>query len=394
MTRPSKSNLVLDGGEVKMRLLAERQESKTPVHVDWVRFTIIRRNAPFVSSDILFPRSDNIWDTVTRTADILKQLAELPGHEFEASSQAFELAGTVAQALGHDFKVNPEVKKGHDFYKFRWCIERNGAECGWVGFLSSGDSPRQKSQNATIHCNLFGAACTFAAPGWNDRIADIVDERDGDLTRCDLALDFFDGYEGGIESIRSDYMSGLCDSGGKRLKCNMLGDWCNDQSRSFYMGSKEAGKQTNAYEKGDQLFGPEAGSQWLRIELRYGNKLRVLSSEMLRRPADFFAGASPWHAFALARADYTTTARPVRTVGRLALQTVQAEVSRTIRWTMNTAAACVAVVIEHGPQAFLDSFLNQKLPSRLQKFSRSEIAKGFSDCMTSLSTVESCPAFA
>ena len=62
----------------------------------------------------------------------------------------------------------------------------------------------------------------------------------------------------------------------------MVGDWANGHARSFYIGSKEAGKQTNIYEKGDQLFGVETGSKWLRIELRYGNKLRVLSPEMLR----------------------------------------------------------------------------------------------------------------
>ena len=50
------------------------------------------------------------------------------------------------------------------------------------------------------------------------------------------------------------------------------------------------------YEKGHQLFGPESGSNWLRVELRYGNKLRVLSSDILRNPSNYFAGASPWHA--------------------------------------------------------------------------------------------------
>lgn len=394
MTRPSKSNLVLDGGEVKFRLQAERQFAKTPVHVDWVRFTVIRRNAPVLLADTLFPKSTSIWDPVTRASDIQKMLAQLPGNEFEASSQAFELAGAVAAALGPDFKVNPEVKKGHDFYKFRWCIERNASECGWVGFLSSGDSPRQKAQNSTIHCNLFGAACTFAAPGWNDRIADIVDEREGDLTRCDLALDFFDGYTGGIESIKADYMAGLCDSNGKRLKCNMVGDWCNNQSRSFYFGSKEAGKQTNAYEKGHQLFGPESKSEWLRIELRYGNKLRILSADMLRRPADYFAGASAWHALALAKADYATTGTRVKTIGRLALETVEAEVTRTTRWTLNTAAACMAVVFQNTSENFLEFVTNKKLPGRLQKFSPSEIARAFQAVLPNFQTVESCPAFA
>jgi phage replication initiation protein len=392
MTRPSKSALVLDGSEVKIRLLAERAAHKTPVHVDWVRFTTIRRNNPAPALDTLFPKLDSVWTPEERLKDAERRLPLGDDFEFTTSMQAFELAGAVALALGPDFTVNQEFKKGHDFYKFRWSIERNGHECGWVGFLSSGDSPRQQAQSQTIHCNLFGAACTFAQPGWNDRIADLVDDRHADLTRCDLALDFFDGYEGGIQSIQDDYKAGLCNVGGKKLKCNMVGDWCNGQERSFYIGSKEAGKQTNAYEKGDQLFGPEANSNWLRIELRYGNKLRVLSSEMLRRPADFFAGASDWHALALIKADYQTTAEKVRTIGRLPAETVHAEVARTIRWTLNTAAACIATVFQNSGEEFLQFVTNQKLPGRLRKFAPAEIKSAF-DRAFHHQTVDSCPAF-
>ena len=46
MTRPAMSTLVLDGSEIKARLLAERTASKSVVHVDWVRFTCLLRNAP------------------------------------------------------------------------------------------------------------------------------------------------------------------------------------------------------------------------------------------------------------------------------------------------------------------------------------------------------------
>ncbi len=396
MTRPSKSSLVLDGSEVKLRLEAERVATQTPVHVDWVRFTCIRRNSPALSVDTLFPKKidENIWDEETRIARFNKLLAQLPGNEFEASSQAYELAIEVAQALGPDYQVNPEIKKGHDFYKFRWPIERNGAECAWVGFLASGDSPQQKSQSATIHANIFGAACTFAATGWNNRIADIVDSRDGDLTRADLALDFFDGLPGGIEGIRLDYMAGLCDVGGKRLKCNQIGDWCNDQERSFYFGSKEAGKQTNAYEKGDQLFGPKANSDWLRVELRYGNKLRILPSAMLRRPADFFAGASDWHAATLLKADCIASAEPVKTTGRLPLMTVEAEAVRSLTWCLKTAAPTIAAMFKHAGDSFIDLLALDALPSRLQRFSAAELTRAFKQALERNQTVDSSPAFA
>ncbi|MVT36640.1 hypothetical protein GO497_01320 [Acidovorax citrulli] len=76
----------------------------------------------------------------------------------------------------------------------------------------------------------------------------------------------------------------------------MVGDWCGGKARSFYVGTKEVGKQTNVYEKGHQLFGDADTSAWIRAELRWGNKARFLPIEMLRCPADFFHGASDWHA--------------------------------------------------------------------------------------------------
>ena len=380
MTRPSKNGLVLDGSDVKVRLLAERQASKSVVHVDWVRFTVQRRNSPAPHVDLVFPppvRVDSVWDADSRAVRLQKTLALLPDPDYAAGAQAWELAGVVAAALGPDFHVNAELRKGHDFYRYRFSIERHGVECGWAGYLSSSDHPRQTNQARTIHVNLYGAACTFAAVGWNDRLADICDERDADLTRCDLALDFFDGLDGGgIEGVRSAYMAGLCDVGGRRLRCNMVGDWCNNRERSFYFGSMEAGKQTNVYEKGHQLFGAESGSVWLRAELRYGNKLRVLSSDMLRRPADFFACASDWHAAMLRKADQVVTPEPVKTTPRLAVETVKAECVRVSRWLLNVAAPACATAFEFLGDEFLELVTNKKRPGRLQRFTPSELSRG------------------
>ncbi|MDO9195337.1 replication initiation factor domain-containing protein [Rhodoferax sp.] len=412
MSWPNVSHLVLDGSEVKLRLLAERHFSKSPVHLDWVRFTTLRRNVATPSIDSLFPKplelsaNFSLEEYRLKEAEMVRQGVErrMPlrdfdaVEQFEAAAQAHELALNVAAALGPQFSVAVEPRKGIDFYKFRWSIELNGAECGWVGFLASSESPRLQSQAKTIHCNLFGTACTFADIGWNFRIADLIDENQGDVTRCDLALDFFDGIEGGIDSIRSDYRLGLCNVGGRKLKFNMVGDWENGHDRSLYIGSREAGKITNAYEKGDQLFGEKSNSEWLRIELRYGNKLRVLSSEMLRRPADFFAGASDWHASMLLKADAIVSPEPVKTTPRLQIETVLAECTRNARWMLETAAASFGVAVKYLSESQLWELVeHQKRPGRLQKFSESEIASSFSAAfarLKSFSSVECSPAFA
>lgn len=386
MTRAKQSDLVLDGNEVKLRLKAERLKSQTPVHVDWVRFTVNLRNAPTPTVNDLFPLHDGArWSDevqhLDRYARLAKLLRDMPDGEFAASAQAKTLAEQACEALGPEFSVYPELRKGHDFYRFRWSIVRNDVECGWVGFLSSGESPRQQAQGSTIHCNLYGTACTFADHGFNDRLAAVIDRTDAKLTRIDLALDFFDGMYGGMARIVDDYKSGLMDNNGHRPSCNQVGDWCNERGgkgRSFYFGSKEAGKQTNAYEKGLQLFGAKDQSQWLRIELRYGNKLRVLSSDMLRRPADFFAGASDWHASILGEAEAVFSPAPVPQVGRLAIETIEAEVSRNCRWLNDTAAPSLALAFQFlGVDQFMELVCNRKLPGRLQKFSENEIRSAY-----------------
>lgn len=403
--------LVIEGGEVKLRLMAERTAHKTPVHVDWVRFTCLLRNAPTPSADALFPMSGNpmplpdrgYWRDCDqplsyRQAQWAKVLKDIPNAEFVPSAQALDLAHEICKALGRDFSVFPEIRKGHDFYKSRWSIERAGAECGWVGFLASGDSPRQSAQALTIHANLYGHACTFAEPGWNHRIADILDAHDAKLTRADLALDFFDGMQTSMDALPDDYRAGLFDVNGKRPNVSQAGDWINGAERSLYIGSKQAGKQTNVYEKGDQLFGRDSNSPWVRVELRYGNKLRVLPTDMLRNPGDFFAGASDWHALQLAQADHIASARTCPTEKALPVQTVKAEVTRNIRWAMNTAKATIATCFEFMSLEEFHELINWKVtkrPGRLQRFSKNDLAQAFTGVMSTFSTVESTgPAFA
>ena len=417
MSKAKCSPLVLDGNEVKLRLLAERQQSKTPVHIDWVRFTCLLRNVlpSFKKATIhTEPRYPSRWGD--REAfdyfppivqeECIRSFVESFGKDHQDPAfnwpmqQALDLATQICDALGPDFKVSPELKSGQDFYKYRWSITRNETECAWVGFLAAGDSPSKKAQDSTIHANVHGTATTFASPGWNSRIADLIDNHDAKVTRADLALDFFDGLSGGMAGIKQDFEDGLCHSNGRRLKFKMDGDWSNNpqDGRSLYFGSRQAGKITNCYEKGHQLFGFEVGSQWLRVELRYGNKLRVLSSDILRRPADFFAGASDWHASTLRKADSIVSPEPVKCIPRLPQETVKAEVTRNVNWALRVAAPTIAAAFRYlDNDQFLElcNWETKKLPGRLRKFSPVELGRAFSVAMGKFSSgVGSSPPYA
>jgi phage replication initiation protein len=218
-----------------------------------------------------------------------------------------------------------------------------------VGFLASGESPRQQAQAKTIHANVYGSACTFARGDWRHRMANLIEEVNGKITRIDYALDFFDGIRGGLERIRDDWHAGLMDVNGRRPKANTVGPWVDGgRGRSFYFGSKEAGKQTNVYEKGVQLFGELDATRWERVELRYGNKLRDLPVDMLRRADDFFAGASDWHQKMLAEHGKYAEGEGVKVRSKQAIQTVKAEVTapcagsqippvHLLRWRLSTS---------------------------------------------------------
>jgi phage replication initiation protein len=211
MTRPAKASLVTDGNTIKVRLEAERLETGSLVHVDWLRFTVRLRNAPALRTDVPV-KSDNIWDEGYRLAEIYKLLSSLPDCERDSCGQAAELADRVSNILGPDFSRALSVGKGHDFYRHRWPILRNDVECGWVGFGASSDSPRQTAQASTIHVNLFGAACTFASFGWREKLADLCDELSADITRCDLALDCW-------RRSKFDHLCRLNFDQGLRLSC-------------------------------------------------------------------------------------------------------------------------------------------------------------------------------
>jgi phage replication initiation protein len=391
-----------DGDTIRLRLQAHRIFSKSSVSIDWWRASFFRRNLPPPSIDALFPRPSSFAGLTEDAIALAIEEGRFPIKDFndidvfEATQQAYHLAKQVAAILGKQFSVSSHPLKGMDFYKYRFSILLNDTECGWVGYLAASNSPHQLAQNNTIHVNLYGMACTFADFGWNLVLADFVDKHAAKQTRCDFALDRFDGVQGGIERINQQYKDGLCNVGGRKLKCNLVGDWNNGHDRSLYIGSRVSGKITNVYEKGDQLYGEKFGSDWLRIELRYGNQVRVLPTDMLRRPADFFAGASDWHAQILLEADLSdalVVAAPVPRLPRLEIETVKAECARSISWLNQTAGPSLALAIQYLDESELRRLcMNRKLPGRLSKFSRSDIQKQMSSACHLSFSVGSRPA--
>lgn len=382
--------LVMVGNKIKLRLEENREITGNQVSIDWLRFTAPLR----LNHDHIFPEDlPEYARWLNLNARENPELGIGRWHEHHAL-QARWMAEEVCHALGAEYYVDALIKRGRDFYKYRISIMRENHECGWVGFISATTSEHKAKQDKTLHVNLYGHACTFGQTGWQAKMQTIIRAEKATITRVDLAMDDFDCRPGFLQSVKEDYQLGLMDSGGKRLKCNMVGCWLDDgtgHSRSFYIGSKEAGKQTNVYEKGHQLFGAESGSTWTRIELRYGNKLRDIPAKVLTEPDQYFAGASDWHAtqlreYKLRNKIYKSTApEGIKTKGRLPIETVEAEAYRNAKWVLNICGASLQTAFTHlSENQFLEIICNKEKPGRLRKYSDSEIRGVYQKAFTRL----------
>ena len=378
-----RNDLVLEAGEVKARIHAEKFKNPSYVHIDWLRFTIYTRHAP--APEVCFPPPSDFPDEgQDHDLDFLKS-KDHEDHRFAVASQAAQIAWDVASLLGPDYKADLHPQKGKDFYAWRLDILRKDHPVGWVGFLSSSQGLRGAAQAKTIHVNLEGMGCTFARSGWREAMADYIDQHRGLLTRADLAVDFFEGIDGGIERLPDQYKAGVMDHLGQRPAHKRDGTWDFDdrspnKGRSYYIGSRQAGKQTNVYEKGLKEFGYESGNPWVRFELRYGNQKRLLPTDILRRPADFFAGASQWHSSVLQELGSQSIPQEIPQEKVLPIQTIEAEIERNARWFLNTAGASFRLAFQYLEENKLVDLLDDAsaIPGRLKKFSEQELKKAYS----------------
>jgi phage replication initiation protein len=68
---------------------------------------------------------------------------------------------------------------------------------------------------------------------------------------------------------------------------------------------------------------------------------------------------------------------PVHCKPRRALEAVRAEVSRNVRWLLNTAAPSVALAFRHLGDDFLELVTGKAAPGRLQSFNDAEVGGAY-----------------
>ncbi|MFS8934746.1 replication initiation factor domain-containing protein [Cupriavidus taiwanensis] len=151
------------------------------------------------------------------------------------------------------------------------------------------------------------------------------------ITRLDIC---FDTESLGVMDCWQAYQDGLFQRQSARPSYDQAGDWLEHQGRgrTLYIGKAKNGKLIRCYEKGKQLGDPD--SPWLRLEVQWGNRDRVIPYDAITDTDSYFVGAAPFFSTVLA-----SVPRMVKTIGK-------------------GAAIVAAKLAEHGRDAY-GRFINQ-----------------------------------
>jgi len=185
------------------------------------------------------------------------------------------------------FGVTTQCAGGKNFYEKSYVLGD-----GW-GFLCIGGY----NQKDTCLIMLNGSGCTaMRERDWEKKMVDFLTCVDGKITRVDVTADFFEG-EYTVDKAAQQYLDGEFNNGGKEVSARQAGNWLKPDGtgRTLYIGKKENGKELCIYEKGLQLGGQYAQSfkDWLRVELRYGSKDRVIPFDILLYPGQYLSAGYP-----------------------------------------------------------------------------------------------------
>lgn len=362
-----------DGKRVRWTLEQQLRETQERVRIDWCRFTLpLDAVMPAEAIEDAAPEFLAALDRHGR--DLVRMCRFVQGADDHVGSLylAKRLAQQVAAMSGGVLEVGPAQQSGMDFYTVSCPLVVEGATVGVV--LAGG---RQDAQASTLHVNLYGSACLHVSPAKWRLIRDFIEGGRGWITRADMAVDIWDGFD--IEQMRSRYEAGEFDVRGKRPTESLVGSWWSGHSRTVNIGKRDTGKVCRVYEKGDQLFGHEVEDQWVRVEVEVRNNARVIDLDVLTRPADFFAGAYPFCQNVLDALEVVSHAQRIVTATRLKDKTVHAAVLGFSKWSRNVIGPAVCSLLTMGGD-ILDHIVateSWRTPGRLRGWAASDLRHAF-----------------
>jgi len=348
--------LALEGKNVKIICGERSAQVESGVIVDYFRCTVARET---LFSASIPSKGELIVDGLQLDSEIVA-----------------DLAIHFAKLLGFQ---RGESRPGRDYYDHSFTIiNENGQE---VASVSGGG----ESQCGTFCFSLKGNDCTFAQPGWEQRVYDFFAPLSAKVTRIDLARDFFAGQYGYQQAVQA-YQDGEFSYRGRAPSKMSIGDLLDGHSTTFQVGKRESGKIFRGYDKGHQF--KLMDDPWWRAEVELRSSNRIIPLETLIRPAAFFAGA------------YGFTARILEGVEPQTIPTLQrvaeASVERTVRWFERTVApSLVHISLAAGFDWLTHIAVDQAyrpLPRSLEGISPASMKAGVLNALKRFSETPSAPA--
>lgn len=168
-----------------------------------------------------------------------------------------------------------------------WCGYHKRLDLDGCGLLAW----EGKAQRDTAHLSLNAHGCARvldwqAVKAWGEAL-------EARIARIDLAHDDLTGMIWNADRLRTEYQAeGFTGNDGRKPRSSLVGDWDNEEKgRTYYVGSRAAGKMLRGYEKGKQLGEPD--NPWFRLELELRGTNRVIPWDCLIHPGQYLAGAYP-----------------------------------------------------------------------------------------------------
>jgi phage replication initiation protein len=225
-----------------------------------------------------------------------------------------------------------------------------GREFVEVGTLCWGG----EAQRGRAMLEIPGSSCGLVDwPAMRDLVESLPESR---LTRVDVAVDLHDGAYS-VDDAVFWVGEGRFNCKGRNPSTRIDGDWLrtfessgfgdgpysvwprprSEKGRTLYVGKASNGKGLRVYEKGRQLGDPQ--SEWVRFEVQFGNRDRVLPFELLTEPDRFFAGAYPALEVVLGAAGDR-----IATISNVAEITI----GRVLEWMRASAGKWLHVAVDSG----------------------------------------------
>lgn len=324
------SNTSLVGCGTRASELASRRVPSCPgsvirgetiAHVDWLGFTIrLKESTPPPTGG---KASSLMEEALAELRHVLHEVFNVPLDAWKPTGRGW---------FGYEYRINLD-----DF--------------GLVAFGGA-------AQKNTLHIEINAQGCARVqdwakAEAWGKSSG-------ATITRLDLAHDDFEGKHVDIAKAREWYEAGGFTGNGRPPNPQLVDDLGTGRGKTFYVGNRANGKLARIYEKGKQL--GDKASPWVRFEVEWRNKSRLIPWEALIRASEYLAGAFPCMRFLSAIQEKIQTTR----------KALEISYASMVRWLKAAAGPALNVMLQvHLGDALgvLQEVVREGTPKRLKSYS-------------------------